>query len=396
MIPEESYDIIVIGAGPAGSTAATYAAQRGMSVLLVDKKKDIGVPLQCGGFLPHVETLQELIPSAELPFTLEEYPSSCIHATTSFQRFIAPNGISKGFEVQGDALDRRRFDKHLASVAAKTGAHLLIATNVLEVNRTEVTMDGAFGRYEVQGKVIIGADGPNSIVAASNGMVREPDPMGTSTAFEYELSDVDVDKEAVEMYFGKDYVPGGYAWIISQGGDRANIGVGIREALFAEHMCARDYLNKFMCQHPIASEKLKEGNIISVISGLVPVGGAPRVTATKDTLIAGDAAGHLIATNGGGISTAMVGGKLAGESASDFLEGKCRLEEYDRRWRAQMGLEIRTAVHVRKLMDRLMLSDGLMNTAIKAISPAQMKAIQCGQLPDPVKKTLQRLNMGMG
>ncbi len=396
MIPEKSYDIIVIGAGPAGSTAATYAAQKGMSVLLIDKKKDIGVPLQCGGFLPHIETLQELIPSAELPFTLEEYPSCCVHATTSFQRFIAPNGISKGFEVQGDALDRRRFDKHLASVAAKHGAHLLIATNVLEVNRTKVTMDGAFGRYEVQGKVIIGADGPNSIVASSNGMTREPDPMGTSTAFEYELSGVDVDKEAVEMFFGKDYVPGGYAWIISQGDDRANIGVGIREALFAEHMCARDYLNRFMYEHPIASEKLKEGTIISVISGLVPVGGAPRVTATKDTLIAGDAAGHLIATNGGGISTAMVGGKLAGESAADFLEGKCRLEEYERRWRAQMGLEIRTAVHVRKLMDRLMLSDGLMNTAIKAISPAQMKAIQCGQLPDPVKKTLQRLNVGMG
>lgn len=396
MIPEKSYDIIVIGAGPAGSTAATYAAQRGMSVLLVDKKKDIGVPLQCGGFLPHIETLQELIPGAELPFTLEEYPSGCLHATTSFQRFIAPNGISKGFKVKGDALDRRRFDKHLASVAAKTGAHLLIATNVLEVSGTRAIMDGAFGRYEVQGKVIIGADGPNSIVAASKGMLRESDPMGTSTAFEYELSGVDVDKEAVEMYFGKDYVPGGYAWIISQGDDRANIGVGIREAFFADHMCARDYLNRFMYEHPIASEKLKEGNIISVISGLVPVGGAPRVTATKDTLIAGDAAGHLIATNGGGISTAMVGGKIAGESAADFLQGKCRLEDYDKRWRAQMGLEIRTAVHVRKLMDRLMLSDGLMNTAIKAISPAQMKAIQCGQLPDPVKKTLHRLNMGMG
>ncbi len=396
MIPEKSYDIIVIGAGPAGSTAATYAAQRGRSVLLVDKKKDIGVPLQCGGFLPHRETLQELIPGAELPFTLEGYPSGCVHATTSFQRFIAPNGISKGFEVKGDALDRRRFDKHLAAVAAKAGAHLLIATNVLEVTGTRVTMDGAFGRYEVQGKVIIGADGPNSMVATSKGMLREPDPMGISTAFEYELSGVDVDKEAVEMYFGKDYVPGGYAWIISQGDDRANIGVGIREALFAEHMCARDYLNKFMYEHPIASEKLKEGTIVSVISGLVPVGGAPRITATKDTLIAGDAAGHLIATNGGGISTAMVGGKLAGESATDFLEGKCKLEEYDTRWRAQMGLEIRTAVHIRKLMDRLMLSDGMMNAAIKTISPAQMKAIQCGQLPAPVKKTLQKLNMGMG
>ncbi|OPY20953.1 MAG: Digeranylgeranylglycerophospholipid reductase [Methanomethylovorans sp. PtaU1.Bin093] len=396
MIPERTYDIIVIGAGPAGSTAATYAAQRGMSVLLVDKKKDIGVPLQCGGFLPHTATLQELVPNAELPFTLEEYPPGCVHATTSFQRFIAPNGTSKGFEVQGDALDRRRFDKHLATVAAKAGAHLLIATNVLEVNRTRITMDGAFGRYEVQGKVVIGADGPNSMVAASSGMLREPDPMGMSTAFEYELSGVDVDKEAVEMYFGKDYVPGGYAWVISQGGDRANIGVGIREALFAERMCARDYLNRFMYEHPIASEKLREGSIVSVISGLVPVGGAPRITATKDTLIAGDAAGHLIATNGGGISTAMIGGKLAGESAADFLQGKCKLEEYDTLWRKQMGLEIRTAVHIRKLMDRLMLSDSMMNAAIKTISPSQMKAIQCGQLPEPVKKTLQKLNMGMG
>lgn len=61
-----------------------------------------------------------------------------------------------------------------------------------------------------------------------------------------------------------------------------------------------------------------------------------------------------------------------------------------------MGLEIRTAVHIRKLMDRLMLSDSMMNAAIKTISPSQMKAIQCGQLPDPVKKTLQKLNIGMG
>jgi flavin-dependent dehydrogenase len=154
MIPEKSYDIIVIGAGPAGSTAATYAAQWGKAVLLVDKKKDLGVPLQCGGFLPHIETLQELIPDAEIPFTLEEYPSSCVHATTSYQRFIAPNGLSKGFEVQGDALDRRRFDKHLATVAAKAGAHLLIATTVLEVSGTKVIMDGHSADLKYQGKVI--------------------------------------------------------------------------------------------------------------------------------------------------------------------------------------------------------------------------------------------------
>ncbi len=114
MKPEESYDIIVVGAGPAGSTAAMYAAEKDLSVLLVEKKKDIGVPLQCGGFLPHYPILQELVPNAELPVTLEEIPSDCIHATASYQRFIAPNGISKGFDVDADAIDRRRFDKHLA------------------------------------------------------------------------------------------------------------------------------------------------------------------------------------------------------------------------------------------------------------------------------------------
>lgn len=160
-------------------------------------------------------------------------------------------------------------------------------------------------------------------------------------------------------------------------------------------MCARDYLEKFMYEHPIASGKLEGASIVSVVAGLVPVGGAPKVTATKDTVIAGDAAGHIIATNGGGISTAMVGGRIAVETAADHLEGKCKLTEYDRRWREQMGLEIKTAVYTRKLMDKLMLSDRLMSAAIRMISPEQMKAIQCGQLPDAVKKSLLKLNVGL-
>ena len=53
MSPTDDYDIVIVGAGPAGATAATYAAKSDFSVLLIDKKKDIGVPLQCGGFLTH-------------------------------------------------------------------------------------------------------------------------------------------------------------------------------------------------------------------------------------------------------------------------------------------------------------------------------------------------------
>lgn len=395
MMPDELYDIIVVGAGPAGSTAAAYAAQAGASVLLIEKKKDIGVPLQCGGFLPHLDTLQELVPNAQLPYMLEEIPAECIHTTSSVQRFIAPNGYSKEFEVDADAIDRRRFDKYLAKEAGRCGVDMMAGTNVLEVNGTSVNVDGVFGAHTIGAKVLIGADGPNSIVGRAKGLVRDPDPMGTGTAFEYEISGVDIDREAVEMYFGKDYVPGGYAWIISQGGDTANIGVGIREVLFRNGLSARDYLERFMYEHPIASPKLAGASIVSVVSGLVPVGGAPKVTATKDTLVAGDAAGHIIATNGGGISTAMVGGKIAGQTAAEFLYGKCALQDYDERWRREMGLEIKTAVYVRKLMDNLMRSDSMMSTAIRMIAPEQMKALQCGQLPDAVRKGLIKMNFGI-
>ncbi len=394
MTPQDYYDIIIVGAGPAGSTAATYAAKNGASVLLIDKKKDIGTPLQCGGFLPHYEELQALIPDAELPYTLENYPSDCVLTTTNYQRFISPNGDSKGFEVNADALDRRRFDKYLAKEAVKAGAELLVGTNVKSINGTTVEADGIFGKYTINSKVIIGADGPNSIVAKSKGLIGEPDPMGMATALEYELTGVDVDTDAVEMYFGRDYVPGGYAWIISQGGDSANIGVGIRNALCEKGVSVRDYLHRFMYEHPVASEKLKNGKIVSVISGLVPVGGSPKVTATEDTIIVGDAAGHLIATNGGGIPTAMVAGKIAGETAAEFIAGKCALTDYEKRWREQIGLEIKTALYVRKLMDGLMRSDAMMSSAVKMISSEHMKSLQRGRLPDPVKKTLLGMNMG--
>ncbi|MCD4704256.1 MAG: hypothetical protein K8R64_08220 [Methanosarcinaceae archaeon] len=69
--------------GPAGSTAATYATRAGASFLLVDRNKDIGVPLQCGGFLSYHKTLQGMMSSAQLPYTLEEYPSSYVHTTTT-------------------------------------------------------------------------------------------------------------------------------------------------------------------------------------------------------------------------------------------------------------------------------------------------------------------------
>lgn len=394
MNPDSHHDIIIIGAGPCGCTAARYAAEE-CNVLLIDKKKTIGVPVQCGGFLPQYDELEELLPDAELPDTLR-YPDSCVYATTRYQRFIAPSGDTKQFDVDADVLDRKRFDVYLAEKAVDAGASLCIGTRVTAINDQSVEITGIWGSHTIRADVIIGADGPKSIAARSAGLPDTDDPMGLAYAVSYNMAGIDIDDQAVEMYFGRNYVPGGYAWIIPHGDHAANVGMGIRKPLSEPDVTSRDYLHRFIREHPVASERLKDGNITSIITGMVPVGGARSRTYAKNIMVAGDAAGHLIATNGGGIPTAMVAGKIAGETASDVVNGRCEIGEYESRWRSQIGLQIKTSVHVRKLMDGMMRSDSMMTAVMNMISPAHMKALQRGQLPDAVKRLLLGMQRKLG
>lgn len=394
MIPEASYDVIVVGAGPAGSTAALYATENGASVLLLDKKREIGNPIQCAGFLPDASEVQALLREARLPDTLKNYPDSCVLQRIDTQRIVTPNCSVKEFAVRGTVLDRRRYDQFLAEQAARAGAELMIKTRVTKIEGTTVETSGSFGKHRIKAKAIIGADGPNSLVAKSKGLALKPELRETSVALEYQVRNVDIDPSSLEMYFGKDFVPGGYAWIFPEGQDRANVGIGIRSGMDEKRVSAKEYLHHFMRDHPLAGPKLKNGIIMNVIAGIIPVNGAPEKTATENTLIVGDAAGQIFATNGGGIPPAMIAGKVAGETAAEFATGKCKLEEYDRRWRAQFGQALETSVQARQLMDGIMKSDTLMNAAFKLISPEQMKVMQCGKLPGPVKLGLQALNRG--
>jgi digeranylgeranylglycerophospholipid reductase len=268
----------------------------------------------------------------------------------------------------------------------------MIKTCVTKLEGTTVETKGIYGKHVIIAKAIIGADGPNSLVAKSKGLSFKPGERETYVALEYQVRNVDIDPDSLEMYFGNNFVPGGYAWIFPEGEDRANVGLGIRIRMAEKGVSVKEYLNRFIQDHPIAGQKLKNGVFLNVIAGIIPVNGAPKRTATEDSLIVGDAAGHIIATNGGGIPPAMIAGKVAGETAAEFVAGGCRLEEYDHRWRIQIGNAIETSVHIRRLMDGLIKSDTLMNAALKLISPDQMKIMQCGKLPDLVKIGLQAIN----
>jgi digeranylgeranylglycerophospholipid reductase len=197
---------------------------------------------------------------------------------------------------------------------------------------------------------------------------------------EYEMANVDIDPDAVEMYFGMQYAPGGYAWIIPLESDVANVGVGVR-ASYLSGLRLPLVLEKFVREHPVVGGKLKKGEILAVMRGSVPASGMPGSIQKDNVLLAGDAAGHVMATSGGGIPLAMVAGRIAGEVAAGFVKGLIELEDYRRRIDSQFGKELEQSVQIRRMVDVVMHSDQLMNALIRTIEPDQMKSMMRGQMP---------------
>jgi digeranylgeranylglycerophospholipid reductase len=367
-------DVAVVGAGPAGSTAAEAAAAAGVEVVLIDRKAEIGTPVQCGGFLPEARELRGLMPFASLPRTLEDLPERCILHRTRLQRVYSPSGAWKEFAVDGRVVDRRSFDRYLALRAARAGARVLPATRA-HFLQPNLVLSGRF-RGSVTPRVVIGADGAHSSLARSIGSQQRDQGI----CMEYEMADVEIDPDAVEMYFGLRYAPGGYAWIIPMGADTANVGVGVRSSYLGGAKLP-DVLEKFVKEHPVAGPKLEGGEALAVMRGSVPAGGMPDSIRTGNVLLAGDAAGQVMATSGGGIPLAMVAGKIAGEVAAGFIKGRTTLDSYRPRIDSEFGRELERSVRIRRMVDLVMHSDRLMDALFGALDPDQMKSVMRGQIP---------------
>ncbi|MGB5099922.1 MAG: NAD(P)/FAD-dependent oxidoreductase [Methanothrix sp.] len=367
----------VVGAGPAGSSAAEAIAAGGMEVLLIDKKSEIGSPVQCGGFLPEAVELEKLMPRANLPEALREIPERYILHRTQLQRIYSPSGDYKQFAVAGRVLDRRAYDRYLVARAARAGARVLPATRAC-LEDGIVQLSGHF-RGEIRPQIIIGADGPHSVVSRAMGNPIQE----TGICLEYEMADVNIDPQAAEMYFSAHYAPGGYAWIIPIGQDMANVGVGVRASYLAGQKLPL-ILDRFVREHAIAAEKLAGGEVLAVMRGLVPAGGTVGAIQKGNMLLAGDAAGHVMATSGGGIPLAVVAGRIAGEVTIGQLQGKMALTDYASRIREEFGIQLSRSVQIRKMVDVAMKSDRLLNVLFAALSPAQMKSVMRAQIPVPL------------
>lgn len=327
----DSVDVLVVGSGPAGSTAARYAAENGASVLFIERRSEVGVPVRCGEFMPGISEIMDMFPQLDDAESLFEVPDALRCLDIKGIKLIDPRDKVTLLDFDGYTTDRDRFDQYLARQAVEAGA-------VFENNTMFTSCEGNVAKTtqgDISYKVIIGADGPGSKVARSLGLQRNRNPYPAVTA------QVKGDFEPYTcMYFGG-IAPGAYGWIIPKDG-RANVGVGFSPKFASGSLS--EYFGTFAEKRGFAEHSKLEGKY-------VPSEGPIDRTVSGNGMVVGDAAGQVISVNGGGIPLAMIAGRICGRvAASNILTGS-PLDQYEIEWRRIMEKPLKTAAFNKKLAD---------------------------------------------
>lgn len=343
-----SVDALVVGAGPAGSTAAFELAQRGRSVLVVEEHSRVGHPVQCAGLVSR--RALRLAGS-------ERAVRQPVHGAAVFGPSLRSIEFTAG-DPRGYVLDRAGWDQDLADRAARAGARFELGcrfdrrlsddgrTVRVELSRT----DGS--KEEVEARLVIGADGVTSAVARAFRLRR---PVEILPAFEAEYPTSPGDPDRVEVYLSNRFAPGLFGWWIPDGRGGARVGV----AAHADGTSARRYFERLSTYlgrrfgRPL-------GSATGFIASGIPIGTVPRTVADRVMLV-GDSAAQVKPLSGGGIYIGMRCAQIASEVADGALaEGRLtsqRLAEYERRWRAEFGEEFDRALALRALFVRLTDAD---------------------------------------
>jgi|YNPNPStandDraft_1061719.scaffolds.fasta_scaffold28137_2 digeranylgeranylglycerophospholipid reductase len=307
---QKKWDVVVIGAGPAGSSAAREAALGGCRSLLLERRKVVGEPVQCAEYLP-------------MAVALRASQNSWAQKVVGMRTYVEARLVAEN-QWPGVVLHRERFDQELALEAVGAGVCLLKGAKVQRVGKGLVSFYNEKGLQEVEAPVLIGADGPLSGTALALGLRHK--------AFLYGLqvkAQLKSPMNHTEVHFWPTF-RGGYGWVFPKG-EWANVGLGVARSeagrlplllgSFLEHLRHKGLIGSQLQGRPTG--------------GLVPVGGPHPVTARGSILLAGDAAGHTDPITGGGIPNAILCGELAGRVASEALgSGDIRLlARYEERWR---------------------------------------------------------------
>jgi len=325
---KSNYDVVVVGAGPAGSTAARFAAVNGASVLMLEKDRDVGYPVRCG----------EAVSVAGVKEFLEPNEKFIAAHINKFSMNAPDNSeVILPLEEEGLVLERRIFDYELARIASNAGAQILTRAYVngllfegKKVSGVTFEHDGI--KKQVNAKIVIGADGVESRVGRWAGLNTYTDFRDMESCVQVTVGNIDIDQNSCYFYLGSMFAPNGYLWIFPKGNRSANIGLGISGAI-GKKKSAKKYLEEFLnAYYPNIS-------VLTKIAGGVPCAVTHKKISTNGLMLVGDAAHQVNPLSGGGIISGMIGGKIAGTIAAEALNSKNLdyILTYDKAWNDRLG-----------------------------------------------------------
>ena len=344
-------DVLVVGAGPAGSMAARVAAENGLDVILLEEHSVPGTPVYCGEGI----SIDGIIEGGLEPVE----PIICQKITTI--RVYAPNKkhVDLHFnDPPGYILNRQIFDKMLADKAVKAGAKLHTDTKATGVLKTENRVTGVYAdrngeKFEYRSKIVIGADGHSSKIRFTAGLGRSfPDQVVVA---QYRLKGIRLENQStIEIYMGDKIAPGGYAYVFPKSADTANVGVGVR---LRNAKSALEYLRDFIRNDP----RFRDAEIEYTTGGICPCSGRLEKITMNGLMLIGDAAGQVVPMTGAGIHSGILAGKIAGRVAAEAIRendtSTRMLQVYVDEFDEKCGKYISDSKKVLKMVDKFTDSD---------------------------------------
>jgi digeranylgeranylglycerophospholipid reductase len=361
-------DVLVVGAGPAGSIAASIVAKKGFKTILCEEHKMVGRPCHCTGKLS-VHAFRE--------FNL---PKDSILNSVKAAKLYSPGGFKLDIRkdsVDSYIIDRELFDSRLSDLACSRGADLLLRTRVYDVERefeTHVILkarkDGSPVR--LRSRLIIDAEGATPILPRKFGLRPVSDLL---LGVQYEISGIQFESpDSVELYFNRIFAPGFFAWIVPLSECMARVGLCVRRSMATSPI--NQYIDRFI-RMLIDRGRLRDFKVEKVLAGVEPAGPYISPSYSDNIMVVGDSAGHVKPTSGGGIYFGLKAAKLAGETAVKCLDkmnvSKWQLRVYEDEWVRAFGRELNVTFLLRRILNSL--TDDEVDRLIRKMSEWDIKSV---------------------
>jgi len=339
----KEYDVVVAGGSISGLLTAREVAKSGNSVLVLEEGFEIGTPDHCGGLVSKTALKDLGINPSQKTFD----------TTISSARIFSPSGKNITIDSKNQnvvVISRRELDKQAAMQAQKLGAEIMVNTNYMK--KIDGGVKTSIG--DINCKVVVDCRGVNSLLSS--------DRDGVLQSGQYEVYGDWIQDGQVEVYIDQKKYPEFFGWVIPSGNGIGKVGVAGREINISKTM------------EGLLSSK-GNSSIIRKIYAPIWIKGPIKKFTSENLVIVGDAAGQAKPTTAGGIYSCGMGGIIAGNVITKFLETKqiSDLEKYQRTWINKFGKEFEKQNIARKLLRRL--DNDSINKLFDQITPEIIKEI---------------------